>query len=91
MMPGDLAAVTDHKAEELLTEIVQACIRKMYPYECPVCHQPSVGNNNNKGICDSCFVIEAAQRAAYSYTEGDAQRFLEWFIEHYRGDDDDDV
>ena len=72
------------EAENILVEIVQKCIKQMYPYECPACHGLSSGNSNDKGICDTCFLHEAYQRALHSLTLEDSHRFQEWFISHSR-------
>ena len=56
------------------------------PNVCPVCNNRFYLTVNDKEICDTCFIIEARQRMAFSIAEGTAidhyGRFTDWFLEH---------
>jgi len=52
---------------------------------CPACQGVYVKALNDKGVCDTCFVLETRQRLLYALSgeqDADLTVFANWLIEH---------
>lgn len=72
--------------DENIAEAIIRVVKSLLPETCPSCKGRHPGAINDKGICDTCFVREAHQRAAFSLDpslpDENTKKFSFWFLEH---------